>query len=71
VEEPQTNLVFFDTTGTGMTAEALSAKARLAGLRFSASGKYRGRACTHLNVSAAQVDEAVEILRHVATREHA
>lgn len=64
VEEPQTNLVFIDIKGTGLTAEALSAKARLEGLQFSGGGT-RMRLCTHLDVSRAQVEEAVSVIRHV------
>lgn len=65
VEEPETNLVFFDTTGTGLTAEALAAKARAGGLMLSAMGKYRGRACTHLDVNQADIEEGIRILREV------
>ena len=31
VEEPETNLVFFDTSGTGLTADALAERARREG----------------------------------------
>ena len=65
VEEPETNLVFFDTTATGMTAVALADKARARGLMLSAMGKYRGRACTHLDVDADGIDEGIQILREV------
>lgn len=65
VEDPETNLVFFDTSATGMTAEELSVKARARGLMFSAMGKYRGRACTHLDVDRAGVEEGLQILREV------
>jgi threonine aldolase len=65
VEQPQTNLVFFDTTGTGLTAAELQARARERGVLFSAMGKYRGRACTHLDVTAGQIEEAVAAIRFV------
>ena len=65
-EEPETNLVFFDTSALGITATALAARARQAGLLLSAAGPYRGRACTYLGVGPAQIDEAVSILRQVA-----
>jgi threonine aldolase len=64
VEDPETNLVFFDTTGTGLTASELSARARAHGISFSLSGKYRVRACTHLDVSRAHVEEAINVVRH-------
>jgi threonine aldolase len=63
VEEPETNLVFFDTAGTGMTAPALAAKLRAQGVLVSTSGTYRARACLHLDVAAAQVDEALSLVR--------
>lgn len=66
VETPETNLVFFDTTGTGLTAAEFAVRLRPLGVTISVSDTYRGRACTHLDVSAAQVDEAVAIMREVA-----
>jgi threonine aldolase len=63
VETPETNLVFFSTEGTGQTAAALAARLRPMGLMFSVSDTYRGRACLHLDVSAAQVEEAVSLMR--------
>jgi threonine aldolase len=65
VEEPQTNLVFFDTSGTGLHAAELAARARAHGVLFSTMGPFRGRACTHLDVSDAQVAEAVNVIRDV------
>ena len=65
VEEPETNLVFFDISGTGMTMPEFSGKLRMAGVMVSISDTYRGRACLHLDVSAAQVDEALSVMRHV------
>src|SRR4051812_44549736 len=38
VEEPETNLVFFDTRGTGQTADGLADRARLAGVMVSTMG---------------------------------
>jgi threonine aldolase len=66
VETPETNLVFFDTAGTGMTAAAFAAKLRSHGVLVSTADAYRGRACLHLDISAAQVQEAVAIMRSVA-----
>jgi threonine aldolase len=65
VETPETNLVFFDTQGTGMTAAAFAAKARQEGVMVSVSGPFRGRACLHLDVTAAMVDEAIDVMRRV------
>ena len=65
VEPPETNLVFFDTEGTGLTAAEFAARLRPLGVMISVSDRFRGRACTHLDVSAGQVDEAVGVMRQV------
>jgi threonine aldolase len=65
VETPETNLVFFDTQGTGLTAADFAARLRPFGVTISVSGTFRGRACTHLDVSAAQIEEALAIMRQV------
>ena len=67
VETPETNLVFFDTKGTGLTAAAFAAKLRPHGVTISVSDTFRGRACTHLDVSAALIEEAVAIMRAVVS----
>jgi threonine aldolase len=54
VEQPDTNLVFFDINGTGMAVEALQARLAAQGIAVSALGG-RVRACTHLDVSAAMI----------------
>ena len=63
VEQPETNLVIFDTKGTGLTAPALYERVRKHGVTFSISNPTRGRACTHLDVSRAQIDEALGVFR--------
>ena len=68
VEHPETNLVFFDTKGTGMTAAAFAGKLRREGVLVSTSDTYRARACLHLDVSAAQVEEALSIMRQAVNR---
>jgi threonine aldolase len=65
VETPETNLVFFNTQGTGMTSAAFAAKLRQAGVMVSVSDTWRGRACLHLDVTAPMVNEAVAIMRGV------
>ena len=64
VEPPATNLVFFNTKAAGLTADELAARVRGAGVLISVMGKYRARACTHLDVTAADVAEAASALRH-------
>jgi threonine aldolase len=63
VEEPETNLVFFDTSGTGLTAEELHDRVRPHGLTFSINTRYRARACTHLDITAADIDTALGLIR--------
>ena len=62
VEEPETNLVFFDVTGAGMTVARLQEKLNARGVFVSGLGG-RVRACTHLDVSAAQIDIAIAEIR--------
>jgi len=66
VEPVETNLIFFDVSGMGITAEAFNALLMEKGLRISVLGKTRGRAVTHLDVSRDQVKEGLEIIRQVA-----
>jgi threonine aldolase len=66
VEDPETNLVFFDTRGTGRTADELAEQAQAAGILISTMGKYRARACTHLDVDSAGVELAVQVIKTVA-----
>jgi threonine aldolase len=65
VEMPETNLVFFDTEGTSMTADLFANKLRAEGVLISTSGRYRARACLHLDVTAAQVAEALSVMKQV------
>ena len=66
VEPVETNLIFFDVSGMGVTAEAFNALLMKKGLRISVLGKTRGRAVTHLDVSREQVKEGLDIIRQVA-----
>ena len=59
VEPPETNLVFCDTSGSGMTADALAGKLRQQGILISTVGPYRLRACTHLDVDAIDIETAL------------
>lgn len=65
VQTPQTNLVFFDTSGTGRTAGEIAHDLRMKGVMVSTMGRYRGRACTHLDVDAAGIDVALSVFREV------
>ena len=59
VEMVETNLVFFDTRGAGLTASALRDRLKAQGILVSLSDTYRLRACTHLDVDAAGIAVAV------------
>jgi threonine aldolase len=62
VETPETNLVFFNTSGTGLDAATLNARCRAHGVGFSVNTTWRGRACTHLDISPAGIEEAVAVI---------
>ena len=61
----QTNIVLFQVLGAGVTPGSFVASARAAGVGVSEFGHGRVRAVTHADVSAEQVDRAVEILATV------
>ena len=65
VQPAETNLIFFDVSGLGLTAQAFNESLMELGLRVSVLGKTRARAVTHLDVSRSQVHEALEIIRRV------
>ncbi|WP_270935943.1 threonine aldolase family protein [Falsiroseomonas oryzae] len=67
VEEPDTNLVFFDPAGAGMSAAALVGRLRMEGVQLSMLGG-RIRACTHLDVTAAMIEETLQLLRAAVAR---
>ena len=66
VEPVETNMIFFDISGLGLTTDALYERLMAHGVRISTAGPTRARAVTHLDVSAAQIQEALNIFRQVA-----
>ena len=62
VEPPQTNIVFVDLTGTARELSAALLQ-HLAGQGIQATGLYRLRFVTHLDVDVAGVDRAVAAIR--------
>jgi threonine aldolase len=62
VEEPDTNLVFFDPAGAGLPAAELIRRMQLEGVRLSLLGG-RVRACTHLDVTEAMIEETLGLIR--------
>ncbi|WP_372620775.1 threonine aldolase family protein [Falsiroseomonas sp.] len=67
VEAPDTNLVFFDPRGTGLSAPVLVDRLRMEGVQLSMLGG-RVRACTHLDVTAGMIEETVQLLRAAIQR---
>lgn len=67
VQEPETNLVFFDIKDTGMDLDAFQTAMRAEGVMISGLGG-RMRACTHLDVTAPQIEEALTIIRAVLAK---
>jgi threonine aldolase len=65
VEPVETNLVFFDVAGLGITASAFNELLIPHGIRFSIIGEFVARGVTHLDVSRAQVQEALDCIRKV------
>ncbi|AXC50760.1 low specificity L-threonine aldolase [Paracoccus suum] len=58
----ETNMVFFDVAGTGLTAAEIVAVARERGVLIGAFGPSTIRAVTHIDVSEADVDVALQVL---------
>jgi threonine aldolase len=59
----ETNIVIFDVTASGLTAQGLADRLQSeAQVRLSVMGETRLRAVTHLDVSRKQVDAAVEAM---------
>ena len=65
VEPVETNIIFFDVSGLGITAEAFDRLLNEHGISVSTLGDTRVRAVTHLDVSRAQVEAALDIIRKV------
>jgi threonine aldolase len=67
VQQPETNLVFFDPDGVGVTGEKMVAELRRRGVLLAVMDG-RIRACTHLDVSAAMIGETVGLARDIARK---
>ncbi len=65
LDSVQTNMVFFDVAGTGLSAMELSDLLLAEGIRIGASGPTRMRAVTHLDVDTDQVRQAAVALRRM------
>ena len=67
VQDPDTNLVFFTIPGTGVAATELVKRARMEGVALSLLGG-RLRACTHLDVTAPMIEDALAVIRGALAR---
>src|SRR3546814_3130327 len=59
----ETNIVFFDIGGTGLTAQEVGKRLDAHGVRIGPYGGTSMRAVTHLAVSRAEAEEAAAALR--------
>ena len=62
VDHVETNIVIFDLVDTGVAAAAVVARLEALGVNIGALGRQRLRAVTHMDVSAAQIEEAGEMI---------
>jgi threonine aldolase len=64
----ETNLVFFDVSGTGLTATQVVAGLLQRGVRIGAEGEHHLRAVTHLDVDREGVERAAAALAAIVNR---
>lgn len=60
---PETNIVYFDVAGTGLTGQAAQARLETEGVRASGTGGSRLRFVTHLDVSRDDIMRALDAAR--------
>jgi threonine aldolase len=66
--EVETNLIWFQVDRELGTARELATALKERGVLIHAAGPQRLRACTHLDVSTAQVERAAELIRRTVAR---
>jgi threonine aldolase len=64
VQEPETNLVFFKPDGAGVPGDKMVAELRKRGVSLAMMDG-RIRACTHLDVTAAMIEETIGHVREI------
>ncbi|MBI3700050.1 MAG: threonine aldolase family protein [Afipia sp.] len=67
VNQPQTNLVFFDPANSGVDTKRLISELDSRGILVGALD-HRIRACTHLDVTTAMVDEMIAAVRQIVAQ---
>jgi threonine aldolase len=65
VQPPETNLVFFKPDGAGISGENMVEALRRQGVLLAMMDR-RIRACTHLDVTAAMIEETLGLVRDIA-----
>src|SRR2546423_8719293 len=65
VQEPETNLVFFQPAGAGVSGEEMIERLRERGVLLAMMDG-RIRACTHLDVTGEMIEETVGLVRDIA-----
>lgn len=65
MDSVQSNMVFFDVSGTGMTAADVHDRLLQHGVRIGENDRYRMRVVTHLDVTRDQVATAADAVRKV------
>jgi threonine aldolase len=63
--KPSTNMVFFEWTGTHMTADEFLERCIAEGIRFSHFGERRFRAVTHMHITEDDVNKVIAALKKV------
>jgi threonine aldolase len=66
--EVETTLIFFQVEPEVGTAQSVAAALKARGVLVGATAPQRIRACTHLDVSAAQAERAADAIRQAVTR---
>jgi len=64
-DKVQTNLVFFDVRGTGMSAQEIAGKLLQKGVRIGIEGRHRMRAVTHMDVVRTDVAVVIQAFGEV------
>ncbi len=64
VQEPETNLVFFEPDGAGVTGETMVGALRQRGVQIAMMDG-RIRACTHLDVTLPMIEETIGLVREI------
>lgn len=71
VAHVETNIVFFDVAGTGLTSQEVASRLLARGVRVGAMGRSLIRAVTHLDVSQGDIERAVAIVHEELSKARA